>query len=408
MKTWGAHKMPDEIKTWTEKEWIIRVPPGIIWYLDVPYINQKPKPHAIPNFQNGIAPYQYQIEAIDSLIKKRTWLLHATTGSGKTIMALEIARRLQLKTLIVVKDKTLLKQFIVDIQDKLWVNPNYFWWTITKAYQKTINTDSIVLSTIQSSDKVDTSQFWLVILDEVHTMIGSDKRREWVGSLNVKYLYWLTGTPIVNDVDPRVFNIYIWPTTKCEVINMTPDYVQVYTTFEYDLDDIKEFQKLKASLYSDTDRNEKIVTTVANTLWNNKWLIFTDYIDHARIIQKMVQDKWIECHLLIWEVHQDERKRITEYVKSANWPQIIVGSVQIIGTGFDLSELSRAYLTTTTRFKWDMLQYIWRLVRKHPTKPHPVFYDFTDIAQPLLESQSKSRYRTFKQAFPNAKISFLI
>jgi hypothetical protein len=47
---------------------------------------------------------------------------------------------------------------------------------------------------------------------------------------------------------------------------MTPDYVQVYTTFEYDLDDIKEFQKLKASLYSDTDRNEKIVTTVANTL----------------------------------------------------------------------------------------------------------------------------------------------
>lgn len=46
-------------------------------------------------------------------------MLHATTGSGKTIMAMMIAQSYNVRTLIVVKDKTLLKQFITDIQEKL-------------------------------------------------------------------------------------------------------------------------------------------------------------------------------------------------------------------------------------------------------------------------------------------------
>lgn len=407
-KMWWAHKMPDEIKCWHEKDGVVRVPMGIVWFLDIPYQNQEPKTHAIPNFQNGIRPYPYQTEAVDSLLKHRTGLLHATTGSGKTIMALELAIRLQVKTLYVVKDKTLLKQTLDYIRDKLGVNPNYYGGTITKAYLKTVNTDSLFLTTIQSAEKVDTSKFGLIILDEVHTMIGSDKRREWVGNINVKYMYWLTGTPIINDVDPRVFNLYVWPPTKCSVVNMIPDYVQIYTTFEYELDDIKEFYKLKSALYEDTERNEKIVRTITDTLGNNKGLVFTDYIEHSILLQQSLQALGIETHLLIGSVHQDERKRITEYVKNATTPQIIVGSVQIIGTGFDLPELSRSYLTTTTRFKWDLLQYIWRIIRKHPTKSHPIFYDFVDINQPLLESQSISRSREYKKEFKGGKLSFLL
>lgn len=78
-----------------------------------------------------------------------------------------------------------------------------------KDYKKSINTDVIAVTTIQSAEKVDLSQFSLVILDEVHTMLGSDKRREWVGSIKAPYMYGLTGTPIINDMDNRVFNIYV-------------------------------------------------------------------------------------------------------------------------------------------------------------------------------------------------------
>lgn len=402
---WGWHKLPDNIDCFkvNASTQQVHVPLGIAWFLDIPRSLQS-IPADIPSFI-GVTPYDYQKQAIESLTKKPYWMLHATTGSGKTIMAMMIAQHYGVRTLIVVKDKTLLKQFITDIQEKLWVNPFYYGGTMSSSYKKSVNTDSIVVSTIQSAEKVDLSQFSLVILDEVHTMLWSDKRREWVGSIKVPYMYGLTGTPIVNDMDNRVFNIYVWPTTKCEVINMTPDYVQVYTSFEYELDDIKDFHLLKAELYSDYHRNNCIIDTVLDTIGNNKWLIFTEHVEHAKLLKQELEAKWIETHVMIGEVHQDERKRITQYVKDAKWPQIIVGSVQVVWTGFDLSELSRAYLTTCTRFKWDLLQYLWRIIRRHPTKSHPVFYDFCDINCPILYSQSSSRARSYKQAFPNWKIS---
>ncbi len=402
---WGWHKLPDNIDCFkvNKESNEVSVPLGIAWFIDIP--RDLTIIHAdIPQFIN-VKPYDYQVEAVKSLTKKPYWMLHATTGSGKTIMAMMIAQSYNVRTLIVVKDKTLLKQFITDIQEKLWVNPNYYGWTMDKDYKKSINTDVIAVTTIQSAEKVDLSQFSLVILDEVHTMLGSDKRREWVGSIKAPYMYGLTGTPIINDMDNRVFNIYVWPTTKCDVVNMTPDYCQVFTGFEYDLDDIKDFHLLKASLYGDYDRNSMIVNTILDTIWQGKWVVFTEHVEHAKYLKEKLESHGIETHLMIGQVHQDERKRITQYVKDAKWPQLIIGSVQVVGTGFDLSELSRAYLTTSTRFKWDLLQFLWRIIRKHPTKQHPVFYDFCDINCPILYSQSTSRARAYKQAFQNWKIS---
>lgn len=408
MHKWNWHKMPDFIKCYRAMpNGMVQVPLGIEGYTQNITRSGMDKLVACPFPEfTSITPYPYQTEAVDQLLQKPVGLLHATTGSGKTIMAMLIAQRLSLKTLVVVKDLTLLKQFVTDIQEKLGITPMYYGGTISKAYKETINTNIITVTSIQSVDKVpDLQSFWLVILDEVHTMLGSDIRRNWVGSLTNPYVYGLTGTPIINDVDPRVFNVYLWPTTKCEVINMTPDYKQVITSFEYDLDDISEFHKLKAALYDDEERNDKIVTTVHRTIGTHKGLVFTDYVEHAKLLKEKLTALGIETHLLIGEVPSDERKRITEYVKNTPGPQVIIGSVQVVGTGFDLSELSRAYLTTTTRFKWDLLQYCGRIIRRHPTKPHPVFYDFADIHQSLLGSQSKSRAQEYKRAFPTWKFS---
>jgi superfamily II DNA or RNA helicase len=107
-------------------------------------------------------------------------------------------------------------------------------------------------------------------------------------------------------------------------------------------------------------------------------------------------------------VKADERERVTEYVKNATTPQMIVGNVDIIGTGYDLPELSRAYLTTSIRFTGRIEQYLGRIIRKHPTKPQPIFYDFTDLDQPLLDSQARDRYKTYRKAFPTGKTSIYL
>lgn len=407
-KQWGADNLPDFIKCWspTDNKDIIRIPPWIRGFFphiskDLPTI-----PANIPNIINKI-PYDYQEEAVNSLLNNPTGLLHASTGSGKTIMACMIANRLQQKTLIVVKDVTLLSQMVADIKDNLGLIVDYTGWTKSKKYSKTVNTLAIHVTTIQSVEKVNEKDYSVIILDEVHTMLGSDKRREFVGSLTAKHIYWLTGTPIINDVEDRVFPMCLWPTTKCEVINMTPEYHMYMTQFEYDLDNIKDFYLLKAALYEDIERNHAILSTISHTLSNGKWVVFTDYIEHAKTLAQWLTSMWIKTFVLIWEVSKDERDAIKKEAKEYNWPCIIIGSVQIIGTGFDMPELSRAYLTTTTRFKWDLLQYIGRIIRKHPTKQAPIFIDFADVNQPLLNSQSMSRQKAYKQNFPQGKVKYI-
>lgn len=405
---WNAHKLPDFIDCYTliESADMIRVPNGIRWYHNISD-NIPTVPATIPPFIETVKPYDYQEEAVNKLLSKPVWLLHATTGSGKTIMGIMIAQRLQQRTLIVVKDKTLLSQTLAELNNLLWLTVNYYGWpAITKKYQKRINTDAIEVSTIQSIDKVDTKKFSVVILDEVHTMLGSDARREFVWSLTTKHIYWLTWTPIINKVDPRIWEMYIWPTTKCEVINMTPDYVQITTnsmlTEQYDA--LTEFHKIKEEIYNDEERNNLIVDTVKDTLNWGKWIVFTDQIEHAKLLQNKLQDEWIETYLLIWEVKSKDRDRVKQEVKDFVWPVVIVGSVQVIGTGFDLPELSRAYLTTTTRFNGDLLQYVWRIIRKHPTKQAPIFYDFVDQFIRPLHSQSKARVTAYRQQFTDGKV----
>lgn len=47
----------------------------------------------------------------------------------------------------------------------------------------------ITVCSIDSRDKVNPKDYGLILLDEVDTMLGSDDRREWVGSLSPEYLY---------------------------------------------------------------------------------------------------------------------------------------------------------------------------------------------------------------------------
>lgn len=179
---WGAHKLPDNITTYQKDKTtnLVRVPLGIAGFSGmVTDYTPTTIPTIIPT--SSFTPYSYQTEAVNKLISNRYGLLHASTGSGKTLMAMMIANHYQVRTLIVCKDLTLMKQFVADIKTQLGLTVEYIGGTITKKYKDSIDSTAIVVSTIQSIDKVNTNDFSLVILDEVHTYLGADARREWVG-----------------------------------------------------------------------------------------------------------------------------------------------------------------------------------------------------------------------------------
>lgn len=114
----------------------------------------------------------------------------------------------------------------------------------------------------------------------------------------------------------------------------------------------------------------------------------------------MIGAKGIKTFLLIGEVKDADRERIREEVKAYRGECVIIGSVKIIGRGFDVPELSLAILTTAEKFNSNIAQYLGRIIRDYPGKPKPKFIDMVDRLCFPLFTQSKSRVATFHKAFP--------
>jgi superfamily II DNA or RNA helicase len=292
-----------------------------------------------------------------------------------------------------------MEQMVGDIQAILNIIPRQISGKKPSKKEQLTWYEGITVCSIDSRDKVNPKDYGLILLDEADTYLGSDDRREWIGNLSPEYLYALTGTVKINHVDDNVFRLYYWPTTTLKLHHHTPKYEQVYSQFSYILDDIDRFYELKAALYSDPGRNEFIVNTTLAKMAGRKAIVFTEYVEHAHILSLMFQAAGKTVYTLIGEVPKDERERIRQAAKDAEGEVILVGSVDILGRGFDLPELSLAVLTVCEKFESSILQYVGRIIRDFEWKPEPVFVDIVDVNTPVLMNQARTRLRNFNKAF---------
>lgn len=396
--------MPDRITCYKkERDWV-KLPNWITWLYPSKFIstydNQTIKHPSLLR-----QSYDYQAQAIWELLTRNVWLLHASTGSWKTQIICDITSRLSRKTLIVVQNLTQMQQMVDDIAIILWVVPIQISGKKSSKKAQALWYEGITVCSIDSRHTINPKEYWLILLDEADTYLGADERRNWIWNLSPEYMYALTGTVNVNDMDDSIFELYYWPKTRLEMIHLTPNYAQVLSTFRYQLDDIRDFHELKAALYSDTNRNQLILRTVQEAIrWSNrKGILFTEHIEHAKLLAESLTRLGITTFILIGEVSKERRESIRQQAKDSPWPVCIVGSVKIIWRWFDIPELSFAVLTTSEKFKSNIEQYIGRIVRKFEGKPQPIFYDIVDHMQPLLNNQSKSRASTFRKTFPSWK-----
>lgn len=394
-----ANKLPDVYNYF--KEVVIsdtryyKVPPGCVsLFASLDPVEAFNNPHV--QFTKWNTEYKlrdYQEEAVNNLLKHSTGLLHAKTGTGKTVMICEIIRRLERKALIVCHNIMQTKQMVADVKKIMKVTPLSFTWTKATQKEKQESNDSIHVLNIDSYDKVNINDYWVVLFDECHKYMGSDDRRKWVKNASCEYIYWATWTPHANDIDDRVFDVFFGKKTLVDFTLLTPTYRRIFTNMSWFNN---SFSDLEDKMYSDTERNSMIIDIAKECLnkWC-KWLIFTKRVLHAETLRDSLRALWFEVFLLVWEVKESERLEIRQKAIDHKWPCVIVGNVDIIGTGFDFPEASFAILTTAEKFKGRIIQYVWRILRPFEWKPDPVFIDIVDN-ESMLFNQAEHRKRTVK------------
>lgn len=366
-------------------------------------VNKRKKLPAI-KFKSKINLYDYQKAVTDEICDMDSGVIVAPSGSGKTIIGLDLIAKKSQPALIIVHRKQLLDQWVERIQSFLGIPKSHIGRIsgIKKSFGK-----QITVAMIQSLIKMENvneiaNQFGIVIVDECHH-IPAKTFRELICKFNPFYLYGLTATPKRKYNDEKLIYYYIGDiiatvdqnNKHTDIISNNSFNVYIRKTkvsvpFDYQTD---EFESASNILIYDTSRNTLICNDIQKEITNgNKILVLTERKEHVATLFLYLKQK-AEIITLTGEDSQSKRVVKIDQIQMGHF-QVLIATGQLFGEGVDFNVFNCLFLVYPFSFEGKLVQYIGRIRRSNQKQ---IIYDYHDIEIPFFDKQFKQRLRQYKK-----------
>ena len=241
--------------------------------------------------ENKITPYPYQEKAIQAMIKAKRGILNARCGSGKSIMALEIIRRIGYKALIICHTKELLNQFKDYLVNDLGMQKGDY-GIIASGKVEIGNLVTIALrQTIVNVDLFKHRYEWgTIVVDECHNIAGNvtyvSQYQKILSHLAAEYRFGLSATAFRADGLTKCMfaltNKVKYVVEESEIADKIIKAViqPIYTDYkipEYaqNVDGTLDYTKMPTVLAEDKDRN-KLILDLLKENKDNYCLVLSD------------------------------------------------------------------------------------------------------------------------------------
>lgn len=416
MGLWGWQKMPDKLKHFKVTAGGVRVPPGCAHtkdgkgWLERLDVQQPDWDLSIPDFIGELRVEQKT--AMESITANPVGLGHFSTGTGKGVMIPWLVATLKYKTLVVVPTVQLLDEMCGRFHKHLGVYPQKVGGNGMSKKREAESHKSITIITIQSAANRAAQPDWedwlksfdMVLVDECDKSVTTDDRLNFLWMIKPLRFYGFTGTLSLNNIDPQILKIWYGPVTEMRSYNFSPYCLRVHTQFETsrDIDVEREFTFLNNDLLEDEERNLLIAKTVADdigSLETKKSLVLTNRVEHARVLAELIGKHGVKTITMLGEDGKDEREEAKKIVEESQEGIVLVGSTAILGRGFDLPALQSVHVCYPNRFDSNVVQYVGRVLRRHPGKTFAKVVDYVDPLVPVLASQAKARLRAMRKEY---------
>lgn len=339
--------------------------------------------------------FDYQEDAINALLKARGGVLCSGCGSGKTITAIELIKRIGRPFLWICGTKDLLNQAKDDF---LQLYPKMDIGTITDG-DVNMGKDGTI-STVQTLVNVDRTvyenEFPIVVVDECHRASSNTANMHMyekvLNNVKARYKYGLTATPFRSDSLTKTIymNLGVSPDGKFEPtytversrINvMTADFVSVPTGAEWNNqflnpDGTFEYSLLIDYLSKNEKRNAIIVKTAEDyAKEGRKIAILTMRVDQCTALADALAGNGIKA-VAITGQSTDKQRRIA-LGDTGSW-QVIVSTMALFKEGLDIKELDTVIIAEPVKDKAGIIQACGRCERKLEGKKQPLFVVMCD------------------------------
>lgn len=342
----------------------------------------------------------YQQEAVEAALAHSFGVIEAGTGSGKTVMALDIIARRKQPTLILVHSKELLNQWQERIEQFLDIEAGQAGGGRVVIRMITVG----IVNTVRSRLDELVPLFGHLVVDECHRVPAS-LFTEVVSGFDCRFMLGLSATAfrredgmtslIYTYLGDRVYSLDSNRLMESGAVVM-PEFIQKETDFSYEF--AGEYGKMIKALTLDDKRNNQIVADIVSLLNNNHSgtiLVVSDRIAHCQLLEKKLAALSSDVALLNGQTHPRERERIVARVRAGK-VNVLISTLQLIGEGFDCPGLATVVLATPIKFEGRLLQVVGRVMRPEEGKKAMVI-DYADIKVPVLSRSAFDRAQVLKR-----------
>lgn len=323
-----------------------------------------------------------QKEALKTLSKTGSIILSLHTGFGKTILAINLACQIRLKTLIIVNKIVLINQWEESI---LSFCPSAKIQKVTAKNEFDTDCDFYIMNAINIPKKKKTffRQIALCIIDELH-LIMAESLAKSLQCIFPRYLIGLSATPYrLDGLDPLI-EIYFGSNQIIRLLRRKHIVYKVDTGFKPKME-FTEAGKLNWGAILDAqcnnvERNELIIS-ICKKFKDRNILILTKRIEQG----KYLYDRLVEEGEYVASLLQNQQEFDREC-------RILVASVMKAGTGFDFKKLDCLILASDLEAYFQ--QSLGRVLRRPDVEP--IIFDLIDNNR-VLEKHFKSREEVYNE-----------
>ena len=365
------------------------------------------------DYQCSIPLYDYQIKAVDEMIRGFYGILQSKAGSGKTQMGISIIAQLQRKALWLCTTKDLLNQSVERAERYM---DSSLIGKITEG--KVTIGKGVTFATIQTMCKLDLSQYkdmWdVVIVDECHRVAGTPTQMSMfakvLNSLAARHKYGLSAT--VHRADGMIQAtfallgdiVYTVPdeaiADKVMRVGIKPIGTGVKISREcLNTDGTLNYTKLINYLCEDFTRNHIIGGHIVAE-YDKSCLILSDRLEHLETLMATLPSSMRDKAVMISgkmtsKKGKAEREQALEDMRAGK-KKYLFATYSLAKEGLDIPCLERLFMATPQKDYAVITQSIGRIARTYEGKADPICYDFVDDIGYLVKSYKK-RCATYKK-----------
>ena len=345
----------------------------------------------------------YQLGAVDKLVKVTQGTVVIPCGGGKTRVGMGAIARLRTPTLILVHTLDLAEQWLGELRDKLGVEAGFI--GDGEEHSKPVTVAVIQALARWDEAKLDSflRGFGLLILDEAHHVAASIFHSV-VDRCPARYRLGLTATPEREDGLSALLDLFLGPpllvVTHEELVAAgvltVPEIRSIETAFTYPYTGAEDYAPMLAAVARDESRNRLVVdAVVAEARAGHVCLVLSGRIDHCQLLAEAIAAHGVSAAALTGEVKRERRKVLLDETRAGRLSVLVATS--LADEGLDLPRLSRVFLAYPGRARGRTVQRLGRLMRPHPDKEDAALFDFVDRKVPILRRHHLERRRLYAE-----------